>query len=262
MTEVTEYVPGTFCWMELATTDPPAAMEFYGRLFGWTPEDVPLGLDTIYTLLRLRGKEVGALYGMSGEMTAKGIPPHWLSYVSVADVDGTSEKARTLGAKVARGPLDVLDVGRMSLIIDLRGAPFALWQRLKHAGAGLVNEPGTLCWNELLTDDTEVSQAFYAGLFGWSTETQDIGSAFYTSFLNQGRPVAGMMLFEEEWGPVPSNWLPYFEVEDCDRDVDRARAMGAEVLVGPMDIPNVGRFATFHDPQGATFSIIKLAIAP
>ena len=105
-------------------------------------------------------------------------------------------------------------------------------------------------------------EAFYSGLFGWVGETQETETAPYTTFTNGGRPVAGMMQIQEEWGPVPPNWLPYFAVADCDGDVKRARAMGARVLVGPLDIPRVGRFASFQDPQGATFSIIKLEMAP
>jgi len=262
MSEVTAYEPGTFCWMELATTDAPAAKDFYGRLFGWSPEDTPIGPGMVYTMLRLRGKDVGALYGMPPEMSGAGVPPHWLSYVSVADVDEASEKARSLGGRLVREPMDVMDVGRTSVIADLRGATFALWQARKHAGAGLVNEPGALCWNELLTDEAEVAQAFYSGLFGWTADTQSTGDAPYTTFMNAEHPVAGMMQIQDEWGPVPPNWLPYFAVADCDGDVERARGVGARVLVGPLDIPHVGRFASFHDPQGAAFSIIKLEMAP
>ncbi|RMG61620.1 MAG: VOC family protein, partial [Calditrichaeota bacterium] len=62
----------------------------------------------------------------------------------------------------------------------------------------------------------------------------------------------------ESWGDVPSHWLVYFAVEDCDATVKTAQSLGGQVLVSPSDIPGVGRFAILQDPQGAVFAIIKL----
>ena len=164
------YEPGTFCWVDLATTDPAGAKTFYGELFGWEAEDMLAGKAGTYTMLRLGGDEVCALYELDLKRREQGIPPHWLSYVTVEDADATAARARELGALVFRETFDVLDSGRMSIIQDPTGAVLAAWQPWAHIGASRVNDPGCLTWNELQTRDPETAAAFYADLFGWETK--------------------------------------------------------------------------------------------
>src|SRR5829696_7852809 len=138
------YEPGTFCWVDLATTDPAGAKAFYTELFGWEAEDVPAGEGGIYTVFRLDGDEVCALYEMDAERRDQGTPPHWFSHVSVEDADAISARA------------------------DQPGAEFGAWQQTGvHIGARRVNDPGCMTWNELQTRDPQVMAAFYAELFGW-----------------------------------------------------------------------------------------------
>ncbi|HZE71461.1 MAG TPA: VOC family protein [Pyrinomonadaceae bacterium] len=75
MPEVTGHVPGSFCWIELGTSDTEAAKKFYASLFGWEAEDTPVGPDMVYTMLRIRGLDIGAMYKLGKEETAHGIPP-------------------------------------------------------------------------------------------------------------------------------------------------------------------------------------------
>jgi hypothetical protein len=154
--------------------------------------------------------------------------------------------------------MDVFDAGRMALILDPTGAAVAVWQPVKHIGAGVVNEHGALCWNELMTIDTIKAGEFYTGLFGWTAQEHDMGGMIYTVFMNGERPAAGMMKIDESWGDVPPSWLVYFAVNDCDASVAEAGALGGELCKGPMDIPGVGRFAVMTDPQGAAFAVIWL----
>ncbi|MGH9968740.1 MAG: VOC family protein [Pyrinomonadaceae bacterium] len=259
MQETTEFAPGTFCWVELGTTDGQAAKKFYTELFGWTFNDSPVGPDMVYTMLKQDGKDVGALYKMPGEMTSQGIPPYWLSYVSVTSADESSEKAKSLGGTLMKEPFDVFDVGRMSVVQDPTGAVFALWQPLKHKGAGIVNVPNSFCWNELATKDSAKAGDFYAGLFGWTKNAQDMGPMTYTMFVNGERPAGGMYEPPPEMGDVPPNWLVYFAVDDCDAKAQKATELGGKVCAPPSDIPGIGRFAVITDPQGAAFAIIKLA---
>src|SRR5678816_3366036 len=151
MQETPEYKPGTFCWVELATSDGEAAKSFYTQLFGWTFEDHPMGPDMVYTMLRRDGKDVGALYKLMSDQVAQGVPPNWLSYVSVASADESTAKAKAAGATILKEPFDVMTVGRMSVIQDSTGAVFALWQAGDHSGAAIYNVPGSFCWNELMT---------------------------------------------------------------------------------------------------------------
>ena len=124
MQETPEYKPGTFCWVELATSDNEAAKTFYTKLFGWTFVDHPMGPDMVYTMLQLNGKDVGALYKLMPDQVSMGVPPNWLSYVSVTSADESTEKAKAAGATVLKEPFDVMTVGRMSVIQDPTGAVF------------------------------------------------------------------------------------------------------------------------------------------
>jgi len=262
MQETTSYAPGTFCWVELGTSDGEAAKKFYTTLFGWDFTDIPIGPDMVYTMLKLDSKDVGALYKLMPDMVAAGVPPHWMSYVSVTNADDSTAKAKELGGTIMKGPFDVMDVGRMSVIQDPTGAVFALWQAGTHAGAGIYNVPNSFCWNELGTPDPKKAGDFYSGLFGWGKNVQQMGPMEYTSFINGERPAGGMYKPTPDMGDVPPHWLAYFAVDDTDAKAQKATELGATIIAPPMDIPGVGRFAIIQDPQGAVFGIIKLSQPP
>ncbi len=257
MTVIETYVPGTFCWADLGTSDAAAAKRFYTGLFGWSLEDRPMGADANYTMFSLSGNSVAALYQQ--EPTQPGVPPHWLSYISVDSADAAARRTRELGGSILMDAFDVFDVGRMALIQDPSGAVVALWEPKRHIGAGVVGEPGTLCWNELATTDTAAAGRFFEGLLGWRSEPRQLGGVPYTMFMRDEATAGGMMQIGPDWGPVPPHWLVYFAVTDCDESADRARVLGAKVKVPSSDIPGVGRFAVLEDPQGAVFAIIRLA---
>jgi hypothetical protein len=252
MPQVTKHAPGSFCWPELATTDAEGAKAFYGGLFGWTATDSPAGPDMVYTMLKLRGLDAGALYGMDSKQQ-QGVPPHWNAYVAVENADESAEKAKSLGGTVVMGPFDVMDVGRMAIIKDPTGATFCLWQARKHIGVGVKNEPGALTWCELDTRDLAKAKAFYTALFGWTTKD----SPEYTEWMLGGEPIGGMMSIPKEWGDVPPSWLTYFAVADADATAAKAKELGGKVIVPPMDIPGTGRFSVLADPQGAVFAVYE-----
>src|SRR5690606_27217788 len=132
--EVQTHAPGTFCWIELGTTDQDAARTFYSTLFDWEPNELPMDDGTTYTMLQLGGKDVAALYAMSPEQRQE-MPPNWLSYVTVASVDETVKQAHALGGELLTGPFDVFDAGRMAVLRDPMGGAFAVWQANQHIGA-------------------------------------------------------------------------------------------------------------------------------
>lgn len=259
MPEVTAHAPGSFCWIELGTSDPAAAKKFYAGVFGWEAvDDTSGGPDMVYTMLKLRGLDIGAMYKLRDDQTTQGVPPHWMTYVSVASADEAAKKAASLGGNVILDAFDVMDVGRMAILQDPQGATFCVWQAKSHFGAKLVGEIGTLCWHELWTTDRKKAAEFYTGLFGWTAKTGEGGGTVYTEWSNAGKPIGGMMEITPEMGPVPPNWLPYFTVEDCDATAGKVKTLGGRLQVPPMDIPKVGRFSVIQDPQGAMFAIVKL----
>jgi uncharacterized protein len=257
--EYSSHVPGTFSWPELSTTDQKAGVEFYKSLFGWDVNEQPMGPGETYSIFTLRGKDVAAGYTMRPEERQSGAPPHWNLYVTVANVDESAKRAESLGAKVLAAPFDVMDAGRMAVLQDPTGAVFHLWQPGKNIGVKILNEPGALCWSELTTRDPKAAEAFYTSLFGWTPKHSAPSAVMdYTEFSIQGQPSVGMMAMPAHMPPhVPSYWMPYFQVEDCDAAVAKAKALGASVMVGPQDIPNTGRFAIVKDPQGAVMAVFK-----
>lgn len=259
MAEFSSHVPGTFSWVELATTDRQAGVAFYRALFGWEVRDAPIGPNEIYSMFQMRGKEVAAAYTMMADERKLGVPSHWNLYVTVTSADDAARKAGELGAKVLALPFDVMDVGRMAVLQDPTGAVFCVWQAKKHIGAQILNEPGALCWSELTTRDPKAAEAFYTALFGWSAKHGAASTQMdYTELGVPGHPPgAGMMKMPDNMpASVPSYWMPYFQVDDADASTAKAKALGGSLMVGPTDIPKVGRFAILTDPQGAMFAVL------
>jgi hypothetical protein len=171
-----------------------------------------------------------------------------------------ADRAKSLGGQVLMGPHDVPGVGRVVFVRDPEGAAIALYQEAGHPGTARWegSPPGAICWTELMTTDVSAAVAFYTELYGWGTKVSDMGPTRYTEWLAGGRSVGGCMALRPEAAGVPSHWMNYVTVRDCDASVREAQAMGARVLFGPMDVPGVGRFAILQDPQGAAIAIIKL----
>ena len=261
MAEFSSHTPGTFSWVELATTDQKAGVAFYRTLFDWDVNEQPIGSNEVYSMFLIRGKEVAAAYNMRPEERQNGARPHWNLYVTVENVDETVKHAEGLGANVFASPFDVMDAGRMAVLQDPTGAVFHLWEPKTHIGAKLLNEPGALCWSELTTRDTKAAVSFYTKLFGWTAKhsTPDAGVE-YTEFSNRGQTGVGMLAMPTQVpASVPSYWMPYFQVGDCDVSTARATELGASVMVPPRDIPQTGRFAILNDPQGAMFAVFTFA---
>lgn len=248
---------GEFCWYELGTSDPAGAKAFYKSLFGWGERDVPMGETPPYTLLRFRGEDLGGMYSLAGPL--EGMPPHWIAYVAVDDVDAAASKAKGLGATLLQEPTDIPNVGRMTFLQDPQGAVVALMRLQGHEGTGRWDgAPGTFCWSELATQDAGAARGFYSAVVGWGTKTQDMGQTKYTEWLVGERSIGGMMPIAAELGEIPPHWMHYVSVANCDATAQKAISLGGSLIAPPMDMPGVGRMAVLSDPQGAAFAVIQL----
>lgn len=262
MPSITVHAPGCFCWVELGTSDQAAAVAFYGALLGWRAQDVPMGDGTFYTVFTLDGLDVAALYGLRAEQRARGIGPHWLPYVAVADADLTAARVTGLGGRVVAAPFDVLDVGRTFLLRDPEGTILACYQAGTHPGLGVTGEPGALRWCELTTRQPGRMAEFYAGLFGWEARRPAGPGTTYSTWHARGRSVAGMAEITAKWGEATPHWSVYFQAADVDAAVRQVGALGGAVVHGPVDATGFGRLAVLQDPQGASFSLIQPARPP
>jgi predicted enzyme related to lactoylglutathione lyase len=242
MGERTSYAPGTFSWAELATSDAEAAKAFYTAVLGWDYEDTPIGEGQVYSMARRDGKRVAALF-------ASDQPPHWNCYVTVASADEDTPRASELGGRVVQEPFDVLDVGRMSVVADPPGALLCLWEARTTIGAELVNAPGAMTWNVLVTPDPEAAARFYGDLLGWTvTEIPEAGG--YRVIRNGERSNGGILPHTDS----PPAWMPYFGHEDVERVAGEVEGLGGRLLNGPMQMPQ-GTIAILADPQGAGFAL-------
>ena len=248
---------GKFNWADLSTTDREAGKAFYAGLFGWTGDDQPAGESQIYTLFSKDGKLVG---GGGEAPPERPMPPAWMPYITVEDVDTTAARVEGAGGATLMPPLDVLDTGRMAVFADPTGAPVAVWQDGRHTGAELFNEPGSMSWVELATADVATATKFYKDVFGWGSETAPMGDVEgdYTLFTLGEEQVAGGYdktgFLPDE---IPPHWLVYFAVEDIDATVEQAKALGAANVGDVVEVPMAGRIAIITDPQGATFGAIE-----
>ena len=253
---------GTFCWMDIYLPDPGRGKAFYGALFGWGSTDVPMGDSGMsYTKFDLHGKSVGGLGPEMPGMLPDGVPPHWFSYLAVGDLDGTTERARSLGANFLMGPTDVGN-SRVALMQDPGGASLFLWQALQFGGAEIIRSPGALVWNELYTRDLESTKSFYSGLFGWDWTSMPIpqGGDYHLAS-REDFLVCGVLEMDEHWGEIPPHWMVYIQVEDADATAAKVTSLGGEVCVPVTDI-SVGRFAVVNDDQNGTFTIFEPATPP
>ena len=238
------------------TPDPAAAQQFYGELFGWVHEDIPAAGCTVS---RLGATAVAGMFEQPPEQRGQ-MPPSWLSYVSVKDAEETAGRARELGGAVLREAADAMDAGRVAVLADPQGAVFALWQPLKYAGAGLVNDPGAFALNQLTTSDPEAAQRFYSDLFGWRVEFTGTPEQDYWGLYN-GDALNGAMMPLPPGSAAPPHWLAYFTSDDLDGGAARIEALGGRVVV-PITPIDVGRILVARDPQDATFALFEGEVDP
>jgi predicted enzyme related to lactoylglutathione lyase len=258
MVERTSYENGTPCWVDIGTSDTPAAIDFYSKLFGWEIELGPPEMGH-YSMAMVRDHSVAAL---ADQQTPGAV--FWTTYLATDDVDATTERVLAAGGTVLVEPMDVMTFGRMSVVLDTGGAPISFWQAGDHTGAGLVNEPNTLCWNELTTRAVDESIAFYRDVVGLEARKIDWGHGdYYELYSATGSLVGGLMpMIGDMWpAEIPNHWMVYFAVDDTDAAAARCVELGGSVAVPPSDIPP-GRFAVCNDPQGAHFSIIAMTPMP
>jgi len=259
MYTVTKYPHGTFSWADCMTTDDLGGSQFYAALMGWEIESVPMGEGMgDYHMFRKDGRHVAALSKYPPDMMDR--PPWWNSYVTVDDVDALVPRIEALGGHVFNGPVDVFDNGRMLMLQGPDDAVLSLWQPKSHIGAGLVNTPGALCWNELYTKDPAVSRDFYGALLGWTFAPGPGGNVDYAIIQNNGRMNGGIFTMDEAMqATMPPMWMLYFSVADIAASSARVAELGGQVHIDQQSAgEEIGTFSLVTDPQGAHCYLMQL----
>lgn len=247
---------GRFVWYELVTPDKDASKAFYADLLGWEWQDEDMGDMGVYPMAR-----TGEAFHCGLISPREGMPPHWMAYVTVADVDRACDQATELGGRVMLAGTDIPKVGRFAVLQDPGGAVILPFQGNNPPQPETPSPApaGFFCWNELLTGDPAANEDFYTEIFGWTSESSEMPEmGAYWVFRRGDRMECGMMPMPAHAG-APPHWLPYVSVSDVQAAAERVTELGGKVYCQPTDIPDMGRFAVAADPHGAVFAMFQNA---
>jgi predicted enzyme related to lactoylglutathione lyase len=244
-------LPGKFVWFELVSRDPKKAQAFYDEVLGWKVQAFPMGAFT-YEMITVGDTMIGRYAPLQSDRE----PTHWLSCVSVEDVDAAANAATANGGKLVEAPSDIPGVGRRARIADPQGAELYLFKHAMGDPPDAPAPPGGFFWNELHTTDPTKALAFYEKVVGFSHRSMDMGPGGMYHILSKGGADRGGVTSHLSAG-VPPHWLPYVSVDDTDATLARAKKLGATIPIGPEDIPGIGRFGILEDPTGALLAIMK-----
>lgn len=247
---VAPYLPGKFVWFELLTQDIDKAIKFYDGLFGWHSAHAPMGGAEPYPMIYNGDEAIGGY--RKGPAAVKS---HWVSYLSVPDVDASHSAAVAAGCRIMMAPTNFSPVGRAAAMADPTGASFCVWKGTNGDPPDREKTPiGSWFWNELWTSGDRKALAFYETMFGFTHDAMNMGPTTYYVLKRDGRPRAG--LCQSVNYEAKSMWLPYVAVRNCDSTARKAAALGGEVVTPPRDIPGIGRFGIAVDTVGAAVAFI------
>jgi uncharacterized protein len=250
------HMQGRFVWYELMTTDTAAAKTFYRTVIGWETQDAGVaGVD--YSMFTVAGSPVCGTMDLPATARSMGIPPLWLGYIAVDDVDTLAADIVIDGGVVHRAAADIPGIGRFAIVGDPDGATFALF----HANAGEppptapMGTPGHVGWRELYAEDGEAAFGFYGQTFGWQLNRDiDMGPmGNYKVFGLDGIDMGGMMTRPPTM--QQAMWVFYFNVDAIDAAAERVTAAGGKVVFGPREVPGEVWIVQCVDPQGAFFAL-------
>ncbi len=254
-----------FVWHDFNTKDLEGAKRFYGEVFNWKFDKS----DREYAHIMVGDQMIGGMRQMG---PAEHQPPSWLGYVIVDNVAATVATIEKQGGRVYMPTTVMENVGTFAVTADPTGAVLAPWRSARpeenkpETAPPPMPKPGMFCWDELMTTDPDKAGKFYAAVFGWEPHSVDMGGGnTYTLFHRPGtkgpnnQPIGAGGMMKSPPGVPHSFWLTYVAVENADQATDKAKRLGARVVVPPTDIPNVGRFACWMDPQQASIAVLAPA---
>jgi predicted enzyme related to lactoylglutathione lyase len=236
------FAPAAPCWVELASTDPGRAQDFYADLFGWEPAGDRFRLD---------GRAVAGLTRARPERSAG-----WLPYLAAPELDAMLEQVAAAGGRCLSWPADGHG-GRAAIVSDRGGAALGLWQAGDFGGAQCAGEPNTMAWPELITDDPQSAVEFYNRAFGWLLRDEQGSGGSRGDWLTSGHDaMAGLVP-----GGRTARWRVAFQVADCGQIADACLDLGGRVVLPPSPM-SLGTYAELADPYGARFAVAAPAHMP
>ncbi len=209
-------------------------MSFYTSVFGWTWDE---GTEEtgFYSIASSDGSPVmGVGQGPGGQ-------GHLVPYFATSDIAASTTKAAELGATVLMGPMQVMEVGSMSLIMDPAGAVHGLWQPNQFQGFGVVYEPNTPGWFDHVSKNPDGAAEYYGALTGQGVMTPEPGM----KILHAGEQWFASISPDPD--DQPPHWSPIFVVDSLDRIHGVVRGLGATLVVEKMPVPG-SEISVFIEP--------------
>jgi uncharacterized protein len=251
-----------FVWHDLNTKDIAGSKRFYGEIFNWKFDASDNGP---YVHIKAGEQMIGGMRQMSPQ---EPYPTNWMGYIGVDDVAATVTKITGAGGKVFMPTTTMDNVGTFAVTADPSGGVFSPWKSARPGEDVERQGPPalyTFAWDELVSTDPDAAAKFYASVFGWSPRSVDMGPGGTYTLLDRpgmknpkGDPLSAGGIMKTPPGVPQSFWLAYVLVDDTDAISTRAERLGAKVMVPPTDIPNVGRFACWMDPQQASIAVLAM----
>jgi len=239
---------GRFVWHELISGDHEGAKGFYGELFGWSFETMDMGPAGAYLLAKVGDVPIGGFAHPPAD-----VPPHWVGYVSVDDVDAMAKAIVGAGGEALMDAFDVPGVGRMQPMKDPQGAAFFLMASEEPSDGDAPSGVGHWHWDELWAKDAAAAVEHYAGVLGYQSEAMTMPNGDYHILKTGEHMRAGVM---DAPPGVPPHWAFYVRVEDVDATIAKAKQLGGEPIGELMDVEGVGRFGFVKDREGSTLGVI------
>ena len=249
---------GSFCWWSLMTKDVAKANDFYQKLFDWKLDEMEIpGQDkaTIYS-----AGQGGFANPVPLEKDFPG-PSHWMTYITVENVDEACKCAEKMGGTVCVPAFDIPTIGRTAVISDPLGAAFHVFTPAKDEDElnMIGNGPGEICWMELMVDEPAPLLPFYSKMFGWQfSEPMPMNGGEYISLEINGDKVGGLMKRPPNVPQMPPVWMNYFSVKSVDEWSEKAKSLGGRIVMPKMEVPETGYFACIEDPTGAHSYLFEL----
>jgi predicted enzyme related to lactoylglutathione lyase len=249
-------MPNAFFWYDVMTTDIGAAETFYRSVVGWRTQDT--GSTPSYTLFTVDGRGVAGLMAIPEDARKGGVPPAWMGYIHVDDVDEMAARITREGGKLHKGPIDVPGIIRFAVVSDPQGAGFIIAKPMPATNPPplAAGTPGTIGWHELYAGEWKSAFAFYEKLFGWTkADALDMGAMGIYQLFTTGDVAIGGMMTKPPQVPHPY-WGYYINVDAIDAAAARINAAGGTIVNGPMQVPGGQWIVQAIDPQGAGFALV------
>ena len=245
---------GRFVWRELIVKNQAKASAFYSNVFGWKAVTADMGGGYRYTMLKNGEQDVG---GLTAPPADRDVPSSWLTYITVDDVDAVAARVPSLGGSVLMAPYDVPTIGRVAVVSDPQGGKFAAFQSLTPGATDTTPATHSFCWSQIVAKNVDALVPFYTALFGWTPSPMGEGQVVFS----RGEEQVGSAMQMAPGSDKATDWLNYVAVESLAASTKTLQTAGAELIYGPVAVPQMGSFAVFADPTGASIALWETAPA-